>query len=113
MRTVPGLNAPARLTSLAAVRQDPERAIAELESAVLEARSTLRAAGVLTAQRLATVTSYLQCVLGEGNLVREDPNRDGIRLPRGTQMYTVRLGGIFPHVVLERETLTLVAVDLQ
>jgi hypothetical protein len=87
--------------------------IASLEAEVQEARRTLTAAGALSAERIAGSQMYVRRLLGEGTLVREDPGRDGIsNLPGGARMYTVLLGGPLPHVVLDRGTLRIVAVDL-
>ena len=72
----------------------------------------LREAGVMSPGRMASSRAYVRRMLGEGYLVREDPDRDGIRkLPRGARMYTVMLGAPLPHVIIDRGRLRIVAVD--
>jgi hypothetical protein len=107
------LPAPRATWNGADIRRDPLKVIASLEAEVQEARRTLTAAGALSAERIAGSQMYVRRLLGEGTLVREDPGRDGIsNLPGGARMYTVLLGGPLPHVVLDRGTLRIVAVDL-
>jgi hypothetical protein len=107
------LPAPLTTWNVANIRRDPVKVIASLESEVQEARRMLNAAGALSAERIAGSQMYVRRLLGEGTMVREDPDRDGIsNLPRGARMYTVLLGAPLPHVVLDRGMLRIVAVDL-
>jgi hypothetical protein len=94
------------------VRRDPVGVIAALETRVTEARRMLESAGVLNVAGITGSQMYVRRLLGEGYMVRENPDRDGVRnLPRGARMYTVLLGGPLPHVTLDKEGLKIVAVD--
>jgi hypothetical protein len=94
------------------VRKDPVGVITLLEARTNEARRTLESAGVISVEGIAGSQLYVRRLLGEGLLVRENPDRDGIRgLPRGARMYTVPLGGPLPHVTLDKGALKVVAVD--
>ena len=62
---------------------------------------------------MAAAAGYVRRMLGEGLMVREDPARDGItNVPGGARLYTIDLGGIFPHVALVDGRLLIVAVDM-
>ena len=103
---------PANPMRPADIRRDPIAVTASLETANAEMRRVLREAGVLTLERVVPAQMYVRRMLGEGYMVREDPDRDGIRrLPRGARMYTVMLGAPLPHVIIERGKLRIVAVD--
>ena len=94
------------------VRRDPVAAIATLEAATSDMRRTLEAAGALSAERVAATQMYVRRMLGEGYMVREDPDRDGVRnLRRGARMYTVMLGAPLPHFIVDKGKLRIVAVD--
>jgi len=95
------------------VRSDPVGVIAATEQAVADLRLRLRSSGALDPDRVAASNDYVRRMLGEGYLVREDPERDGIRnLPRRARMFTAALGGVFPHVVIDNGELRIVAVDM-
>jgi hypothetical protein len=103
---------PANPIRPADIRRDPVAVTASLQTANAAMRRVLREAGVLTPERMASGQMYVRRMLGEGYMVREDPDRDGIRkLPRGARMYTVMLGAPLPHVIIDRGKLRIVAVD--
>jgi hypothetical protein len=94
------------------VRQDPARVIKSLEQLCNDERNKLKNGGALSPDRLAANRAYIRRALGEGYLVREDPARDGIRLSGRNRMYAAALGGLYPHIVLQKGSVRIVAVDL-
>jgi hypothetical protein len=93
------------------IRRDPLAATMALETSTSAMRKALTESGTIAPERIATTQLYVRRLLGEGYIVRENPSRDGIKLPRGARMYTVMLGGPLPHVIVENGKLRVVAVD--
>jgi hypothetical protein len=108
---VSGRPAPSNDVRPADIRRDAVAAIASLEASTAAMRKTLADAGAVVPERMAAVSMYIRRLLGEGYMVREDPARDGIKLPRGARMYTVLLGGPLPHVIVDKGKVRVVAVD--
>ena len=107
-----GMTAPPLAVGPADIRRDPVAVIAALESSTAAMRRMLTDGGVITAERLTATQMYVRRLLGEGYIVRERPERDGIRwLPPGARMYTVMLGPPLPHVIVDDGKLRIVAVD--
>jgi len=94
------------------VRKDPVRVIQSLEQLCDDERNKLKKAGALSPERVAADRAYVRRLLGEGYLVREYPSRDGIRLSGRDRMYAAAPGGLYPHIVLRKRSVQIVAVDL-
>jgi hypothetical protein len=108
---VSGLPSPSPGGRPADIRRDPVAAIASLESATAAMRKVLIQGGMTSPEGMAATQMYVRRLLGEGYMVRESPNRDGIKLPRGARMYTVMLAGPLPHVIVDKGKVRVVAVD--
>ena len=84
------LQGPANPLRPADIRRDPVAVTASLDTVNAEMRRVLREAGALNPERMASAQMYVRRMLGEGYMVREDPDRDGLAAGREGQWKSAR-----------------------